>query len=773
MTVTSSNQDVSYSTDGSTTTFPIPFYFLQDGDITVDKIDGNGGLVTLVLGSDYTLTGAGLPEGGSLKTLSVIPVGFTLHVSRVVPVTQETVYQQNDAFPAKTTEKALDKLTMIAQQHESAITNSIRFPRNEYGRNGVLPHAAERASKIVSFDDAGNMVLTPMPASVGAGDLKNETWTADVDYVTGVSNSVPLSRAYGTKANLGTVVMAGIAQDPATYTLVSNNTVLQFNAPIPPGADRIWCVGGTTLSIYVPPDGSVTDEKLAAGSKVHNRAFNATAIDDPEYRAVGDGVTNNLTSVNAAIDATPVNRTLGVPPGAFLVGATPTNPYGVPFGVEGEVLLPDPLGGFQRLNSYADSHRISLGQEYLYRAYSRIKLGQGSRNGTLRTFIYGDSTVAGNNGETTPFRVENLLGRMFSERGIPNIIITNRAVSGTRVSDMNALPDVSATTDLFIIKYGINDGAPYNTTRLATFTNALRSKLTAIRAAAAVNALSIILVGPNATNDGPNGRDERWYETLRNVYVQAARDFQCAYFDTYAYMRDSRKAAGYWMDNPYGNGIAIHPLDHMNAWIWGAVFDTYFGGAETRQYATNSFTNAGSVSSSVSNSLAPSNYGAGITVLRATPANGWPEDGAVTTIKNVDAVTIQWLYPFANNRTRCLVRTAATGTDTWNRWSGVYENITLTIGWVAYGTPWAVPQACADGNGHVQLKGLIKSGTVAAGTVIATLPAGMIPAENNVFVCATNGGYCSIRVTATGNVEAQTAIDSTFTSLDSIRYQAA
>ncbi|WP_081075449.1 glycosyl hydrolase family 28-related protein [Burkholderia stagnalis] len=316
MTVTSSNQDVSYSTDGSTTTFPIPFYFLQDGDITVDKIDGNGGLITLVLGSDYTLTGAGLPEGGSLKTLSVIPVGFTLHVSRVVPVTQETVYQQNDAFPAKTTEKALDKLTMIAQQHESAITNSIRFPRNEYGRNGVLPHAAERASKIVSFDDAGNMVLTPMPASVGAGDLKNETWTAGVDYVTGVSNSVPLSRAYGTKANLGTVVMAGIAQDPATYTLVSNNTVMQFNAPIPPGVDRIWCVGGTTLSIYVPPDGSVTDEKIAdpglSASKIGYTAPYDGAMPRPQDRknsdilsildfgGKGDGVFDNTTAMNAA-----------------------------------------------------------------------------------------------------------------------------------------------------------------------------------------------------------------------------------------------------------------------------------------------------------------------------------------------------------------------------------------------------------------------------------------------------------------------------------------
>jgi|GEM_PF-3634790 len=268
MTVSSQIQDVTYSTDDSTTLFPIPFYFIDDADIHVDKIDSNDGIVPLTRGTDFTVSGAGNEAGGTLTLLSVQPAGFKLHVFREVPITQETVYQQNDAFSAKTTEKALDKLTMICQQVAARYTNALRYPLGEYAMNGELPSSTNRAGKILGFDATGHHTMLPMPASVGAGDLKPEMWTAGVDFTAGTSTSVALSRAYGTKANLGVVVMAGVPQDPNTYDLGNNGTTLQFNAPIPGGVDRIWCFGGTTLSIYVPPDRSVGDTQINWGDSL-------------------------------------------------------------------------------------------------------------------------------------------------------------------------------------------------------------------------------------------------------------------------------------------------------------------------------------------------------------------------------------------------------------------------------------------------------------------------------------------------------------------------
>ncbi|RQQ30531.1 hypothetical protein [Burkholderia stagnalis] len=317
MTVTSQIQDVTYSTDGLTVLFPIPFYFINETDVIVDKIDDNGGVVELAFGTDFTVSGAGDENGGSVSTLVAYAAGFILRIYRSVPVTQETVYQQNDAFPAKTTERALDKLTMICQQLAAGYFNSLRYPRSEYSSNGELPTAPNRISKILGFDATGHHTMLPMPASVGAGDLKSETWTAGVDFTAGTSTSVVLSRAYGTKANLGVVVMAGVPQDPNTYDLGNNGTMLQFNAPIPGGVDRIWCFGGTTLSVYVPPDGSVDDTKVAPGSKLYQRIIGKISVMDPPFNASGMGGDDTVAIATADVVANLAGKQLFFPSGTY------------------------------------------------------------------------------------------------------------------------------------------------------------------------------------------------------------------------------------------------------------------------------------------------------------------------------------------------------------------------------------------------------------------------------------------------------------------------
>lgn len=303
MTVTSSTQDASYSTDGVSADFQIPFYFIDNAHIVVDKIDANGGLTPLEYGTDFTVIGAGNVNGGTLTTLSVFARGFVLHIYRSVPATQETEYQQNDPFPAKSTEKALDKLTMIAQQNSAAAQNSIRFPISEYGRDGTLPSAPQRAANVLGFDAVGNVAMLPLPASVGAGDLRDDILVAGIDFVAGVDSSVTLSRAYGTKANL-IVSMDAVLQGADTFRL--NGTTLTFldtngnPAAIPFGIQKIYVKGGTTLSIYTPPDESVTDAKIASGSKLDNRITGT--IDVRDFGAVGDGVANDTAAIQAAIN---------------------------------------------------------------------------------------------------------------------------------------------------------------------------------------------------------------------------------------------------------------------------------------------------------------------------------------------------------------------------------------------------------------------------------------------------------------------------------------
>lgn len=130
MTVNSATASQSYTGNSITQIFPVPFYFLVDTDLKITKKSGATGLVsTLTLNSDYTLTGAGNTDGGSV-TLTVAPAGNDpttgnpdqLYIERNVVAVQQTAYPENSKFPSASHERALDRLTMLVQQIIAKLT---------------------------------------------------------------------------------------------------------------------------------------------------------------------------------------------------------------------------------------------------------------------------------------------------------------------------------------------------------------------------------------------------------------------------------------------------------------------------------------------------------------------------------------------------------------------------------------------------------------------------------------------------------------------------
>lgn len=260
VTVPVQNPIVSYVGNGITTEFAFDFKILNSADLKVIK---NG--APLYVGTHFSINGIGEESGGSV-VFSVAPLlGDKIIIYRLVALRRDVDYQDNGDLLADTVNADFDRIWMALQDEGSNRTRAIQYPIAEYTADGTLPPANDRSKMLLGFDELGMQTMVPLPASVGAGDLKNESWTDGVDYTAGTSTSVQLSRSYGTKANLGIVVMAGIAQDPSSYSLIDGGTTLQFDAPIPLGVSRIWCVGGTTLSIYVPPYGSVGDDQLQWG----------------------------------------------------------------------------------------------------------------------------------------------------------------------------------------------------------------------------------------------------------------------------------------------------------------------------------------------------------------------------------------------------------------------------------------------------------------------------------------------------------------------------
>ena len=173
MTVSSQTNSVTYAGDGATTEFAVPYYFLADDHLLVISILVSTGAETvLVLNSDYSVAGEGNPAGGEVTTVVPPDIGRNLEIRRVVPLTQETDYVSNDAFPAESHERALDKLTMVDQQQSTDIATLDDKVNNSNAKTlrvpegvPVIADAATRANMLLGFDGAGD----PQPVAAVNG----------------------------------------------------------------------------------------------------------------------------------------------------------------------------------------------------------------------------------------------------------------------------------------------------------------------------------------------------------------------------------------------------------------------------------------------------------------------------------------------------------------------------------------------------------------------------------------------------------------------------
>ena len=112
--ITTTKTNIAYTGDGVTTTYSFDFPAIEPSDIKCYIYDSSNNKTVLIYNIDYTVT---LNDNGGTVTLTnPVPSGHILFINREVPYTQETVYEENSPFPAKSHERALDKLTMEIQQ---------------------------------------------------------------------------------------------------------------------------------------------------------------------------------------------------------------------------------------------------------------------------------------------------------------------------------------------------------------------------------------------------------------------------------------------------------------------------------------------------------------------------------------------------------------------------------------------------------------------------------------------------------------------------------
>lgn len=117
MTISSTVNKLSYNGIAAQDTFAYTFRVDDEADMAV-YLDG-------VTTSAFSMTGIGNDAGGDVILDTPLAGATVVTLVRTVALTQPVDYQVGGAFPSATHESALDRLTMIAQQLDEALSDRV------------------------------------------------------------------------------------------------------------------------------------------------------------------------------------------------------------------------------------------------------------------------------------------------------------------------------------------------------------------------------------------------------------------------------------------------------------------------------------------------------------------------------------------------------------------------------------------------------------------------------------------------------------------------
>lgn len=173
MTVSTTTARVAYAGNGSTTAFTIPWPFLSAADLRVIKRASSGVETVFTIGADYTVTGAGSANGGTLTLASAPVAGETITILRDPVIVQSTDYLPNDPFPAESHERALDLLTMAAQRLDDRLDRALVLAESDIPGTGAFQGGGNRITNLapgtLSSDAVTLLQVQSLISSSGGG----------------------------------------------------------------------------------------------------------------------------------------------------------------------------------------------------------------------------------------------------------------------------------------------------------------------------------------------------------------------------------------------------------------------------------------------------------------------------------------------------------------------------------------------------------------------------------------------------------------------------
>lgn len=177
-----------YTATAGQTVFDYDFPVYANTELEVTYTPAATGIdQTLVLTTEYTVTGVGAEAGGTVVLVTPAAVGDQVVIEGQQPIQRISDFQEAGDFLAVVLNKEMDRVVMMIQEFARDDGRRVQLPVSDPVANMILPKKADRASLFFAFDAAGEPLASPGPVGGLAVSAYIATLIDDADAATAQS----------------------------------------------------------------------------------------------------------------------------------------------------------------------------------------------------------------------------------------------------------------------------------------------------------------------------------------------------------------------------------------------------------------------------------------------------------------------------------------------------------------------------------------------------------------------------------------------------------
>lgn len=428
MTITSYDNQRTFSGNSSTTVFSFPPPFTANTDLVVQIQAADGSITTKVLATDYTVSATPYTAGGTVTMVVAPATGTTLIIYRDVPLTQPVNLLDGGPLPATTVNGMLDRITMWGQRLKQQVAAIGSVVTSVNGRTGIvtLTKTDVGLSSVDNTSDATKPVSAPQaaalqPVNARLTDISGMGWVSgDVVYYNGTNLArLPAGTSgqflktqggggsppvWGTIAGGGDMLSTNNLNDVANKATSRTNLgvsigsdVQAFNARLADISNAAWAQGDVAYF-----NGSNL-ARLPAGTSGQFLKTNGAGANPAWAAAVGSGTVTSVdmtVPTGLAVSGNPITTT-----GTFAItwsGIIPVAQGSTGFATYtiGDLLQANASGSLAKLAAVATGNVLISGGVGVVSAWGKIG---------LTTHISGTLAIANGGTNITTYTTGDIL----------------------------------------------------------------------------------------------------------------------------------------------------------------------------------------------------------------------------------------------------------------------------------------------------------------------------------------------------------------------------